>query len=87
MKNCVQMHVGNDSILVVVSLEHVIMSIFLYLKKLANELPQPADVPSVPASTMVAVNLTLESTLSKKVLLEYNRYSYRNKLDTQYRSK
>ena len=27
MKNCVQMHVGNDSILVVVSLEHVIMSI------------------------------------------------------------
>ena len=42
------------------------MSIFRYLKQLANELPQPADVPSVPASTIVAVNSTMESTLSKK---------------------
>ena len=42
------------------------MSIFRYLKQPANELPQPADVPSVPASTIVAVNRTVESTLSKK---------------------
>ena len=44
------------SILVFLSLEHVIMSIFRYLKQLANELPQPADAPSVPASIIVAVN-------------------------------
>ena len=42
------------------------MSIFRYLKQLVNELPQPADVPSVPASTIVAVNHTVESTLSTK---------------------
>ena len=59
-----------DSILVFVSLECVIMSIFRYLKQLANELPQPDDVPSVPASTIIAVNHTVESTLSKKVSLE-----------------
>ena len=56
-----------DSILVFVSLERVIMSIFRYLKQLANELPHPiADVLSVPASTIVAVNCTVESTLSTK---------------------
>ena len=46
------------------------MSIFRYLKQLANELPQPAGVPSVPASTIVVVNRTVESTLSKKASLE-----------------
>ena len=45
-------------------------SIFRYLKQLGNELPQPPDVPSVPASTIIAVNRTMESTLSKKVSLE-----------------
>ena len=57
------------------------MSIFRYLKQLANELPQPADVPSVPASTIVVVNRIVESTLPKRRLSSYNRYSYRNKLD------
>ena len=58
------------------------MSIFRYLKQLANELPQPADVSSVPASTIIAVNHTVESTLSKKTRRSsYNRYSYRNKSD------
>ena len=52
-----------DSILVFVSLERVIMSIFRCLKQLANELPQQANVPSVPASTIIAVNRTVESTL------------------------
>ena len=46
------------------------MSIFRYLKQLANELPQPADVPSVPASTIISVNRTMESTISKKASLE-----------------
>ena len=45
------------------------MSIFRYLKQLANELPQPAGVPSVPASTITVVNRSMESTLSKKALL------------------
>ena len=58
-----------DYILVFVSLERVIMSIFRNLKQLANELPQPAGVPSVPASTIIAVNRTMESTLKKKVSL------------------
>ena len=58
------------------------MSIFRYLKQLANELPQPANVPSVPASTIVVVNHTVEPTLSKKKRRSsYNRYSYRNKSD------
>ena len=38
------------------------MSTFRYLKQLANELPQPADVSSVPASTIVVVNLVLWSS-------------------------
>ena len=46
------------------------MSIFRCLKQLANELPQQANVPSVPASTIIAVNRTVESTLSKKASLE-----------------
>ena len=46
------------------------MSIFCYLKQLANELPQPADVPSVPTSTIVAVNRIVESTLPKKASLK-----------------
>ena len=37
----------------------------IYLKQLANELPQPADVPSVPASTIIAVN-HIVSTLPPK---------------------
>ena len=58
------------------------MSIFRYLKQTANELPQPDDVPGVPASTIVAVNHTLESnTPPKRHRSSYNHYSYRNKLD------
>ena len=56
------------------------MSIFRYLKQLCNELPQPADVPSVPASTIITVNRTVEST-KKRRSSSYNRYSYRNKFD------
>ena len=59
-----------DSLPLFVLLECVIESIFRYLKHIGNELPQPADVPSVPASTIIAVNRTMESTLSQKVSLE-----------------
>ena len=34
--------------------------IFRYLKQVDNELPQPADVPSAPASTIIGVNHTVE---------------------------
>ena len=66
----IELRSNNRSILVFVSLERVILSIFRYLKQPANELPQPADVPSVPASTIVAVNRTVASTSSKKASLE-----------------
>ena len=39
------------------------------LKKTSQWLPQPAEVPGVPASTVLAVNCSVESTLAKKVLL------------------
>ena len=74
----VELRSNNRSILVFVSLERVILSIFRYLKQPANELPQPADVPT---STIVAVNRTVASTLSKRRRSSYNRYSCRNNLD------
>ena len=45
------------------------MSILRYLKRPSNELPQPAQVPGVPASTVLAVNRSVESTVMKKASL------------------
>ena len=60
-----------------VSLERVLMSIFRYLKQLVNELPQPADVPSVPASTMLWLIIPWsQHSPKKKRRSSYNRYSY-----------
>ena len=56
------------------------MSILRYLKGPSNELPQPAEVSGVPASTVLAVNRSVESTVMKRRYLRYNRYSYQNSL-------
>ena len=57
------------------------MSILRYLKQLANELPHPAEVPSVPASTIIAVNHAVETTLSRKGVARATIAIARNKLD------
>ena len=38
----------------------------VYLKRPSNELPQPSEVPGVPASTVLAVNHSVESTVVKR---------------------
>ena len=43
-----------------------LMSLLRYLKRPSNELPQPAEDPGVPASTVLAVNRSVESTVGKR---------------------
>ena len=58
-----------------------VMSLLRYLKRPSNELPQPAEVPGVPASTVLAVNRSVESTFGKRRHSRYNHYSYQSKLN------
>ena len=74
---CPMLHIDDRTVRAYLKL----MSILRYLKRPASDLPQPAEVPGVPASTVLAVNRSVESTLVKKRRSCYNHYSYQNKLD------
>ena len=57
------------------------MSILNYFKRQKSVLPQPENVPGVAASTVHAANHSVQESLQRKRLSQYNHYSYQTKLD------